>query len=151
MISGERMRNGASVPDIMKWYLEAMKLKESSYVFCHINQKNKCHKDRFITYAEARRVMIKEQVELGLRKISLHGGRIGGASEAAAAGAGRAAIMRARGWRSGAVDTYIRPTEEGQEVSRKLVKRFQVSRVGVRVKGVYVTEGIVLWDEEDRP
>ena len=30
VISGERMMNGASVPDIMKWYLEAMKLKESA-------------------------------------------------------------------------------------------------------------------------
>ena len=126
VISGERMRNGASVPDIMRWYLKAMKLKESAYVFCHIDQKNECHQDRFITYAEARRVMIKEQVWLGLRKISLHSGRIGGATEAAAAGAGRAAIMRAGGWRSGAVDTYIRPTEEGQEVSRMLVRRLQV-------------------------
>ena len=126
MISGERMRNRASVPDIMKWYLEAMKLKKSSYVFCYIDQKNKCHEDRFITYAEARKVMIKEQVGLGLRKIWLHSGRIGGASEAAAAGAGRAAIMRAGGWRSGAVDTYIRPMEEGQEVSRRLIRRLQV-------------------------
>ena len=124
--SGERMRNGASVPDIMKWYLKALNLKKSSYMFCYIDQKDKSHEDRFITYSDARRVMIKEQVGLRLRKISLHRGRIGGASEAAAAGAGRAAIMRAGGWRSGVVDSYIRPIGEGQEVSRRLIKRLQV-------------------------
>ena len=70
--------------------------------------------------------MIKEQAGLGLRKISLHSGRIGGSSEAAAAGVGRAEIMKAGGWRSAAVDAYIRPVGEGQEVSRKLVKRLQV-------------------------
>ena len=126
VISGERMRNGASVPDIMKWYLKSLKLKKSSYVFCHIDQKDKSHEDRFLTYSEARRIMIKEQVGLGLRKISLHSGRIGGASEAAAAGAGRAAIMRAGGWRSAAVDTYIRPIGEGQEISKRLIQRLQV-------------------------
>ena len=57
--------------------------------------------------------MMKEQVFLGLRKLSLHSGRIGGASEVAAAGAGRAEIMKAGGWKSGAVDSYIRPLGEG--------------------------------------
>ena len=69
---------------------------------------------------------MREQVLIGMRRLSLHSGRIGRASEAAAAGAGRAAIMKAGGWRSSAVDSYIRPTEEGQEVSRRLVKKLQV-------------------------
>ena len=51
---------------------------------------------------------------------------IGGAPEAAEAGAGRAAIMRAGGGRSGAVDSYIRPMGDGQEVSRRLIQRLQV-------------------------
>ena len=126
VISGEKMMNGASVPDIVRWYLEAVQLEESAYVFCHIDQRSVCHPDRFITYAEARRIMMREQVLIGMRRLSLHSGRIGGASEAAAAGAGRAAIMKAGGWRSSAVDSYIRPTEEGQEVSRRLVKKLQV-------------------------
>ena len=126
VITGERMKNGASVPDIVKWYLKAVQLKETAYVFCQIDQKGRCHPDRFITYAEARRTMMKEQVLLGLRKLSLHSGRIGGASEAAAAGVGRAAIMKAGGWKTSAVDTYIRPLGEGQEVSRRLVKKLQV-------------------------
>ena len=68
--------------------------------------------------------MIK-QVILGLWRILLHSGRIGGASEAAAAGAGRAAIMKAGGWRSNAVDIYIRPIGERQEISRRLVRNLQ--------------------------
>ena len=70
--------------------------------------------------------MIKEQAGLGLRRISLHSGKIGEAWEAAAAGVGRAEIMKAGGWRSAAVDAYIRPVGEGQEVSKRLVKRLQV-------------------------
>ena len=69
---------------------------------------------------------MKEQALLGLRKLSLHSGRISGASEAAAAGVGRAEIMKVGGWKSGAVDSYIRPLGEGQEVSRRLVKKLQV-------------------------
>jgi hypothetical protein len=126
VISGERMKNGASMPDIVKWYLRAVQLKEMDYVFCHIDQKGRCHPDRFITYAEARRTMMKEQVLLGLRKLSLNSGRNGGASEAAVTGAGRAEIMKAGGWKSVAVDSYIRPLGEGQEVSRRLIKKVQV-------------------------
>ena len=51
VISGERMRNGASIPDIMKWYLKALNLKKYSYVFCYIDHKDKSHEDRFITYS----------------------------------------------------------------------------------------------------
>ena len=69
---------------------------------------------------------MKEQVLLGLRKLSLHSGRIGGASEAAAAGVGRAEIMKAGSWKSSMVDTYIRPLGEGQELSPSLVNKLQV-------------------------
>ena len=125
-IRGEKMRNGASVPDIVRWYLRAVHLKESDYVLCYIDQKGRCHPDRCITYMEARRLMMKEQALLGLRKLSLHSWRIGGASEAAAVGVRRAEIMKAGGWKSKAVDLYIRPLGEGQEISRKLVKKLQV-------------------------
>ena len=114
------------MPDIVRWFLKALQLNEDADVFCHIDQRGRCHPDRFITYVEARRTMMKEQVLLGLRKLSLHSGRIGGASEAAAAGVGRAAIMKAGGWKTSAVDSYIRPLGEGQEVSRRLVKKLQV-------------------------
>ena len=125
-ISGEKMKNGVSVPEIVKWYLKDLKLKENAYVFFQMDIKGRIQEEKFLEYKEARRIMIKEQAVMGLKKISLHSGRIGGASEAAAAGVGRAEIMKAGGWRSGAVDTYIRPVGEGQEVSRRLVKRLQV-------------------------
>ena len=41
--------------------------------------------------------MMKEQALLGLRRLSLHSGSIGGASEAAAVGVGRAEIMKVGG------------------------------------------------------
>ena len=126
VISGEKMKNGISVPEIMRWYLKDLGLRRSAFVFCHIDQRGRFNEEKYLTYNEARRIMIKEQGCLGLRKISLHSGRIGGASEAAAAGAGRAAIMKAGGWRSSAVDVYIRPIGEGQEVSRRLVRKLQV-------------------------
>ena len=60
VITGEKMKNGACVPDILRWYLRAVQLKEMDYVFCHIDQKGRCHPNRCITYAEARRTMMKE-------------------------------------------------------------------------------------------
>ena len=101
-------------------------MKENAYVFCQMDSKGKMQEEKYLSYKEARRILIKEQARLGLRKISLHSGRIGGASEAATAGVRRAEIMNAGGWKSAAVDSYIRPVGEGQEVSRRLVKRLQV-------------------------
>ena len=120
------MRNGTSVPEILRWYLKDMGLRRSVYVFCHIDQRGRCNEEKCLTYNEARRIMIKEQGCLGVRKISLHSGRISGASKAAAAGAGKATIMKAGGWRSSAVNVYIRPIGEGQEVSRRHVRKLQV-------------------------
>ena len=109
-ISGEKMKNGKPVPEIVQWYIEDLKLKKTAYVFCHIDQKAKIEGENVLTYKEAKIIMIKEQIALRLQKISLHSGRIGGASEAAAAGAGRAEILKAGGWRSSCVDTSSGPT-----------------------------------------
>ena len=47
--------------------------------------------------------------ELGLSDLDIHSCRIGGASEASRLGAPREVVKRTGGWKSAAVDGYIRP------------------------------------------
>ena len=125
-ISGQKMSNGVSVSDVATWYMKSLKLTPSSFFFCQINKHGEAIGDKFFCYHEARLDLIKEQLLLGIKKISLHSGRIGGATEAAAAGVGRAEIMEAGGWVSSAVDVYIQPKGKGQEVSRRLVEKLKL-------------------------
>ena len=49
--------------------------------------------------------------QLGLPCLDIHSCRIGGASESSRLGARRDEVKRVGGWRSSAVDLYIRPEE----------------------------------------
>ena len=40
-ISGEKMKNGILVPEIVKWYLKDLKLEETAYVFFKLTSKGK--------------------------------------------------------------------------------------------------------------
>ena len=44
-ISGQKMKNGESVPEIVKWYLKDLKLKENAYVFTHMDIKGKIQEE----------------------------------------------------------------------------------------------------------
>ena len=59
---------------------------------------------------------LHERVLLGLGRISWHSGRIGGATEASKKGLSRSVIMKAGGWRSSAVDSYIRVDDAGVQM-----------------------------------
>ena len=89
-ISGEKRKNETLVPEMVKWYIKDLKLKENAYVFWTWMDEG--------WWLEV----------CGLRS--------------AVCGL-RSAVC---GLRTAVVGTYIRPVGEGQEVSRKLVKRLQV-------------------------
>ena len=44
-ISGEEMKNGRLVPEVVKWYLKDLKLKENAYVFCQMDIKGKIQEE----------------------------------------------------------------------------------------------------------
>ena len=117
---------GVSVAKILKWYMVLLDWEPSSYVFCRLDKKGKAVGKEYLRYGEARARLMEEQRRLGIEGLFLHSGRIGGATAAARAGVGRAEIKVAEGWRSDAVDGYIRPEEEGMEVSSALVDGLQL-------------------------
>ena len=79
-------------------------------------RKGKALEKQAVSYNMARKQLLKERVLLGLGQVSWHSGRIGGASEASKKGLSRSVIMRAGGWRSSAVDTYIRVNDAGVQM-----------------------------------
>ena len=60
--------------------------------------------------------LIKEREALHLGRVTWHSGRIGAASEAARRKVSRNVIMQSGGWRSSAVDTYMRVVDAGVRV-----------------------------------
>jgi hypothetical protein len=71
---------------------------------------------RAISYCAARKQLLRERVLLGLGLISWHSGRIGGATEASKKGLSRSVIMKAGGWRSSAVHSYIGVDDAGVQM-----------------------------------
>jgi hypothetical protein len=88
---------------------------EDSYIF-PMFRKGKAVENRAVSYNMAREQLLKERAVLGLGQVSWHSGRIGGASEAARKGLSRSVIMHAGGWRSRAVDSYIRVQDAGVQI-----------------------------------
>ena len=104
-----------SVTELVEWYLGSLgAIGEDSYIF-PMFRKGKAM-NRAVSYNMARVQLLKERTVLGLGEVSWHSGRIGGASEAAKKGLSRSVIMHAGGWRSRAVDSYIRVQDAGVQI-----------------------------------
>ena len=95
---------------------------DKDFVFVEVDRFGRPRFGERVKYGSARRQLIREQARLGLEGLTLHSGRIGGATEAAEAGVGRAAIKEQGGWESEAVDVYIRAKRRGREVTAALVE-----------------------------
>ena len=110
------MLGSVSVTELIKWYLRSLgAIGEDGYVF-PVFRKGKAVEKHVVSYDMARKQLLKERVLLGLGQVSWHSGRIGGASEAARKGLSRSVIMHAGGWRSRAVDSYIRVQDAGVQI-----------------------------------
>ena len=105
-----------SVTALVEWYLRSLgDMGEDGFIF-PVFQKGKAVETQAVSYCMARKQLLKERVLLGLGQVTWHSGRIGGASEASEKGLSRSVIMRAGGWRSSAVDTYIRVKDAGVQM-----------------------------------
>ena len=105
-----------SVTTLVRWYLRSLgDLGDDSYVF-PVFREGVAVGSRAISYCAARKQLLHERVMLGLGLISWHSGRIGGATEASKKGLSRSVIMKAGGWRSSAVDSYIRVDDAGVQM-----------------------------------
>ena len=80
-------------------------------------------KDTPVSYGTVRCQLVKEVKLLGLSKLTLHSARIGAAIRGAEAGLGRESIKTCGGWRSDAVDGYIRLKEPGVAFFYRMLER----------------------------
>ena len=78
-------------------------------------------KDKSVSYGSARCQLVKEVKLLGLGKLTLHSARIGAATRGAEAGLSRESIRACGGWKSDAVDGYIRLKKPGVVFSDKML------------------------------
>jgi hypothetical protein len=105
-----------SVTTLIEWYLRSLgDVGEDGYVF-PVFRKGRAVETQAVSYCAARKQLLKERGLLGLGHVSWHSGRIGGATEASKKGLSRSVIMRAGGWRSAAVDSYIRVKDAGVQM-----------------------------------
>ena len=103
--------DGVSVTSLVRWYIRSLgEVPDEAFIF-PVFRKGKPVWDRAVSYNAARLQLIKERETLDLGRVSWHSGRIGAASEAARKRVSRNVIMRSGGWRSSAVDTYMRVLE----------------------------------------
>ena len=115
-----------SVPGILRWYLKSLGLEGEDVLFPRFRNKgNKgvvAIKDTPVSYGTARGQLVKEVKLLGLGKLTLHSARIGAATRGAEAGLSRESIKACGGWRSDAVDGYIRLKEPGVVFSNRMLE-----------------------------
>ena len=110
-----------SVTDLVRWYLKSLgDVPSEAYIF-PVFRKGKPVWDQAVSYNAARVQLNKEREALGLGKVTWNSGRIGAATEAARSRVSRNVIMRSGGWRSSAVDTYMRVEETGVRVGDALL------------------------------
>ena len=84
-------------------------------------------KDQQVSYGAAASQMKAEVVRLKLNNISLHSGRIGGATQGALAGLSRQKMKTVGGWKSStSVDLYTRLERPGVEFSSTMMKKLWV-------------------------
>ena len=117
------------MPDIIKWYTESLGLDGEDKLYPRFRKGEKGEvvpvKNLAVSYSTARQQLKEEQARLGLEGLTWHSGRIGGASDAAGAGLNKDLVIKpCGGWRSSAVDTYIRTEGPGVIYSSTMLKKF---------------------------
>ena len=106
---------------MVQWYLQSLgDISEEAFIF-PVFRKGKPVEGQAISYFAARKQLIKERGLLGLGNVTWHSGRIGGATEASKKGVSRSIIMQGGGWRSSAVDSYIRVEDAGVKMGDALL------------------------------
>ena len=124
-LSGEKV-GGVCIPDIVRWYLKGLGLKGEDFLFPkmrHSKGKVVAIKGLPVSYGSAAGQLKAEVKRLGLNNISLHSGRIGGATQGALAGLTQQKIKAVGGWKSStSADLYVRLEKPGVEFSSKMMK-----------------------------
>ena len=127
-LSGEKF-GGVCIPDIIRWYVKGLGLKGGDFLFPKMQYKKGAVvaiKGLQVSYSAAAGQLKAEVKRLGLNNISLHSGRIGGATQGALAGISQQKIKAVGGWKSStSADLYTRLEKPGVEFSSTMMKRLE--------------------------
>ena len=125
-LSGEKYGN-MCLPEVLRWYMEGFKMEDDDLLFPRLRGGKEGSvpiRHISVSYSTALKQLKDEVRLLGLSNITLHSGRIGAATCGAEAGVGREHLKACGGWKSGAVDSYIRLPKSGVTFSDKMLKGF---------------------------
>ena len=112
---------GVSVTELVRWYFRSLgNIPGEAFIF-PVFRRGEGVWAQAVSYDSARIQLKAMTAELDLGNITWHSGRIGAASEAARKKVGRNEIMKGGGWRSSAVDVYMRVTDAGVRVGDALL------------------------------
>ena len=125
-LSGEKV-GGVCIPEIIKWYVRGLGLEGGDFLFPKMRYEKGAVvaiKGLHVSYSAAAGQLKAEVKRLGLSNISLHSGRIGGATQGALAGISQQKIKAVGGWKSSAsADLYTRLERPGVEFSSTMMKK----------------------------
>ena len=125
-LSGEKV-GGVCIPEIVKRYLKGLGLKGEDMMFPRMRYSKGsvvAIKGLSVLYSSAAGQLKAEVESLGLNNISLHSGRIGGATARAVAGLNQEKLKAVGGWSSNAsADLYMRMERPGIEFSAKMLQK----------------------------
>jgi hypothetical protein len=118
---------GISIPEMIRWYLVSLDLQESDFLFSRLRGSKMgavSVGDKAVAYSTALADLKKVTKRLGMPGITLHSGRIGGATEGIEADVGRDKIRICGGWSSSAMDAYVKPSDSGIVFNNAMIDRF---------------------------
>ena len=112
---------GVSVTRLVRWYFRSLgDIPSEAFIF-PVFRRGKAVWSQAVSYNSARIQLNKLRVELDLGNVTWHSGRIGAATEAARKKVSKNVIMKGGGWRSSAVDVYMRVEDAGVRVGDALL------------------------------
>ena len=126
MMSGKR-KGGICIPDMLSWYRKSLNLGDEDFLFPRLRGSKSgvvAVGSKVVAYSTALADLKQVTRKLGMPNLTLHSSRIGGATEGIAAGVGRDNIRVCGGWRSSAMDVYIKPTNAGIVFNDAVMDRF---------------------------
>ena len=121
---GGKIGGKVSVASILRKYIKSLGLKRGSFLFPQLRwqgQEVVAKEGREVSFSAAYDDLRKLSEKLGLGKLTLHSGRIGGATAGVEAGVNKEYLRLCGGWSSEAINDYIRPKEPGMVFSKAVL------------------------------
>ena len=123
---GGKIKKRFSVSSIVRKYIRNLKLSRGSFLFPQLRWQGRevvVKEGRSVSFSAAYDDLKRVSEKLALGKLTLHSGRIGGATAGIEAGVNKEYLRLCGGWTSEAINDYIRPEEPGMVFSKAVLSK----------------------------